>query len=183
MLEWIIYFLAYLSAGFTLKLGDELLDELSRPHLAWYPFALSGVLFGFLMTLSEWDLVLLTSILIAVTASGKVNRPQFIIGFILIFVTIVILGGVPLPTNWLDWLTILIILFLAAVLDEKGNDWADQKRSPRAYWLFKYRFTLKLVALFLAIPWPMFLVTALGLWVFDFGYEFSGWIVRTEVTS
>jgi hypothetical protein len=183
MLEWSIYFLAYLSAGFTLKLGDDLLDELSRPHLAWYTFALSGVLFGFLMTLSEWDLVLLTSILIAVTASGKVNRPQFIIGFILIFVTIVILGGVPLPTNWLDWLTILIILFLAAVLDEKGNDWSDQRRSPRAYWLFKYRFSLKLVAIFLVIPWPMFLATALGLWVFDFGYELSGWIVRNKVTS
>ncbi|MFW9792692.1 MAG: hypothetical protein ACFFEE_00190 [Candidatus Thorarchaeota archaeon] len=178
-----MYFLAYFSAGFTLKLGDDLLDELDKPHLAWYPFALSGFLFGYLMTLSEWDLVLLTSILIAVTASGKVNRPQFIVGFILILVAIVILGGVSPPSNWLDWLTLFIILFLAAVLDEKGNDWSDQERSPRAYWLFKYRFTLKLVALFLVIPWPMFLATALGLWVFDFGYELSGRVVRRKVTS
>jgi hypothetical protein len=183
MLEWMIYFLAYLSAGFTLKLGDDLLDELDRPHLAWYPLALSGCLFGFLMTVSEWDLVLLTSIVIAVMASGKVNRPQFIVGFVLMFVTIVILGGVSLSTDWLSWFTLLIILFLAAVLDEKGNDWVDQERSPRAYRLFKYRFTLKLVALSLIIPWPLFLATALGLWIFDFGYELSGWIVRNHVTS
>lgn len=182
MLEWAIYFLAYLFAGFTLKLGDDLLDELDRPHLAWYPLALSGILFGYLMTLSEWDLVLMTSIVIAVLASGKVNRLQYIIGFILIFATVVILG-IPLSTDWLSWMTLLIILFLAAVLDEKGNDWADKERSPRAYELFKYRFTLKLVALSLVIPWPMFLPTALGLWVFDFGYELSGWLVRKQVTS
>ncbi len=183
MLEWMIYFLAYLSAGFTLKLGDDLLDELDRPHLAWYPLALSGFLFGFLMTVSEWDLVLLISILIAVIASGKVNKPQFIVGFILIFVTIAILGGIPISADWLSWLTLLIILFLAAVLDEKGNDWADQERSPNAYRIFKYRFTLKLVALFLVIPWPMFLASAIGLWVFDIGYELSGWVVRNYVTS
>ena len=183
MLEWVIYFLAYLSAGFTLKLGDDLLDELDRPHLAWYPFALSGFLFGYLMTLSEWDLVLLTSILIAVTASGKVNRLQFIVGFIVIFATIVIMGGVPMSTDWLGWFTLLIILFLAAVLDEKGNDWSDKDRSPRAYWIFKYRFTLKLVALGLVIPWPMFLATAVGLWFFDIGYEFSGGLARSRFSS
>lgn len=182
MLEWMMYFLAYLSAGFTLKLGDDLLDELDSQNLAWYPLAISGVLFGLLMTVSEWDLVLLTSILIAVIVSGKVNRPQFIVGFILIFGTIWLVGF-PVLTAWLDLVAILIILFLAAVLDEKGNDWADQDHSPVAYKLFKYRFTLKLVALFLVIPWPMFLATALGLWTFDFGYELSGWIVRTRVTS
>jgi len=182
MLEWMMYFLAYLSAGFTLKLGDDLLDELDNQNMAWIPLALSGVLFGLLMTVSEWDLVLLTSILIAVIASGKVNRPQFIVGFVLIFGTIWIIGF-PVLTTWLDLLAILIILFLAAVLDEKGNDWADKDHSPVAYRLFKYRFILKLVALSLVIPWPMFLATALGLWVFDFGYELSGGIVRNYLTS
>jgi hypothetical protein len=182
MVDWITYFLAYLAAGFTLKIGDDLLDVLDRPHLAWYPLALSGFLFGFLMSVSEWDLVLLTSILVAVIASGKVNRPQFIVGFILIFATVAIFG-IPLSTDWLSWFTLLIILFLAAVLDEKGNDWADKDQSPKVYKLFKYRFTLKLVALALVIPWPLFLPTALGLWVFDFGYEISGWLIRQQGES
>ena len=177
MLEWLVYFFAYFAAGFTLKLGDDLLDELDRPDLAWFPLGLSGLLFGYLMSISEWDLVLLTSIVIGVLASGKVNRRQFSAGFIVMFTTLVLLG-VPLSTDWASWLTLLIILFLASVLDEKGNDWADEELSPRAYLLFKYRFVLKLVALGLTISWPLFLPTAIGIWVFDFGYEISGWLVR-----
>ncbi len=182
MLQWLIYFSAYFNAGFTLKLGDDLLDELDQPNAAWVPLALAGLLFGYLMTVSEWDLVLLTSIVIGVLVSGKVNRPQFIVGFVLIVSTLLIIG-VPAITRWLDWLTVLIILFLAAVLDEKGNDWADRERSPVAYKLFEYRFVLKLVVLGLVIPWPMFLPTAIGLWVFDLGYEFAGWIVRRNQAS
>ena len=182
MLQWLMYFSAYFLAGLTLKLGDDLLDELDQPNAAWVPLALAGLLFGLLMTISEWDLVLLTSIVIGVLVSGKVNRPQFIVGFVLIL-TMLLLLGVPVITRWLDWLTVLIILFLAAVLDEKGNDWTDRSRSPVAYKLFEYRFILKIVALCLVIPWPMFLSTAIGLWVFDFGYEFAGWLVRRHQAS
>jgi len=182
MLQWVMYFSAYSFAGFALKLGDDLLDELDRPSAAWIPLALAGLLFGLLMTISEWDLVLLTSIVIGVLVSGKVNHPQFIVGFVLIFSTLLVLG-IPAITRWLDWLTVLIILFLAAVLDEKGNDWADKERSPVAYKLFEYRFVLKLVVLGLVIPWPMFLPTAVGLWVFDLGYEFAGRIVKRNQAS
>ena len=177
MLEWVVYFSAYFLAGLTLKIGDDLLDELNRPKMAWYPLAISGLLFGLLMTVSEWDLVLLTSIVIGVVASGKVNQSQFIVGFVLIFGTLLVIG-IPVITGWLDWLTILIILFLAAVLDEKGNDWADRDASPIASKIFQYRFVLKIVAICLVIPWPLFLATAIGLWVFDLGYETAGFMVR-----
>lgn len=177
MLQWLMYFSAYFFAGLTLKLGDDLLDELDQPNAAWVPLALAGLLFGFLKTISEWDLVLLTSIVIGVLVSGKVNRPQFIVGFVLIFSILLVLG-IPAITSWLDWLTVLIILFLAAVLDEKGNDWTDRNMFPLIYKLFEYRFVLKIVALCLVIPWPMFLFTAIGLWMFDFGYEFAGWLVK-----
>jgi hypothetical protein len=86
--------------------------------------------------------------------------------------------GIPAITSWLDWSTVLIILFLAAVLDEKGNDWADKDQSPLAFKIFKYRFVLKIVVLGLIIPWPMFFMTAIGLWVFDIGYESAGWLIR-----
>ena len=129
------------------------------------------------MTVSEWDLVLLTSIVVGVLISGKVNRPQFAVGFVLIF-SILLIIGIPVVTGWLDWLTVLFILFMAAVLDEKGNDWADEEVSPLAFKVFEYRFVLKIVALCLVIPWPMFLSTAIGLWVFDLGYELAGWLVR-----
>jgi len=177
MLEVMLYFVMYFFAGFSLKLGDDLLDELDKPQAAWVPLSFAGILFGLLMTVSEWDLLLLTSIVIGVLVSGKVNRPQFIVGFVIIL-GILLIVGVPIVPNWLDWWALLFILFMAAVLDEKGNDWADRERSPLVFKLFKYRFVLKIVVLGLVIPWPMFLSAAIGLWVFDIGYETTRMLLK-----
>jgi ABC-type amino acid transport system permease subunit len=180
MIEWVMYFSAYFLAGYMLKTGDDLLDELNRSDLSWVPLALSGTLFGLIMTVSEWDLALMTSIIIGVLASGKVNRPPFLVGFVAITI-VVILRGLPVISGIFDWLTLVVMMFLAAVLDERGNDWADQQISPRAYQFFKFRFTLKVSVLLLSIPWPLLLPTAIGLWFFDFGYEIAAWIVKNRL--
>ena len=182
MIEWAAYFSAYLLAGLTLKIGDDLLDELDKPDLSWVPLALAGVLFGFIMTVSEYDLALITSIIIGVIASGKVNRLQFVIGFVLIF-AVVLFVGIPFISNWLDWLTLVIMMFLAAVLDERGTEWADQKVSPRAYKFFEYRFTMKVSVILISLIWPLLLPAAVGLWFFDLGYEIAGWVVRRNYSS
>lgn len=180
MIEWIAYFSAYFLAGLLLKTGDDLLDELDRSDLSWIPLTLSGLLFGLIMTVSEWDLALMTSIIIGVFVSGKVNRPQFVLGFVVIIIT-VILRGLPLVSGLLDWLALVVMMFFAAVLDERGNDWTDQQVSPRAYRFFKYRFTLKVSILLLSIPWPLLFPTAIGLWFFDLGYEIVAWIVKNRL--
>lgn len=177
MLEWVFYFVVYLCAGFTLKLGDDFLDEMERPTFAWLPLAVSGILFGYLMTQTEWDLALLAAIVIGVLLSGKVNRPQFAVGFFFIAL-IMLMRGIPTVTDWLVWSTLLFMLFMASVLDEKGNDWTDEEISPMAFKFFQYRFTLKLSVLLLTIPWPQFLAAAVGLWMFDLGYELAGWVTR-----
>jgi hypothetical protein len=177
-----LYFVKYFAAGFFLKQGDDLLDEMDNEGLAWVTLAVAGTIFGLIMTVSEWDLVLLSSIIIGVLASGKVNRTPYIGGFIMIFVMI-LFWGVPTITSILDFATILIVLFLAAVLDEKGNDWADRSASPRAAVFFEYRFTMKVVVLMLCIPWPLFLPTAIGMWIFDGGYELAGWTFRQRAKS
>lgn len=175
-----MYFSAYFLAGLLLKTGDDLLDELNKTGLSWIPLALSGLLFGLIMTVSEWDLALMTSIIIGVSVSGKVNRPPFIMGFIVI-VVVVILRSLPPITGIYDWITLVIMMFLAAVLDERGNDWTDKQASPRAYRFFKFRFTLKVSVLLLSIPWPLLLPTAIGLWFFDLGYELAAWIVKNRL--
>lgn len=182
MIEWVAYFSAYLLAGLTLKIGDDLLDELDRPDFSWVPLALAGVLFGFIMTVSEWDLALLTSIIIGVIASGKVNRLQFVVGFVLIL-AVVILVGIPPISSWLDWLTLVIMMFLAAVLDERGNEWTDQAISPKAYKFFEYRFTMKVSVILISLIWPWLFPAAVGLWFFDLGYEIAGWLVRRNYSS
>ena len=182
MIEWVIYFSAYLLAGLTLKIGDDLLDEIDKPNLAWVPLALAGILFGFIMTRSEWDLALITSIIIGVIVSGKVNRQQFVVGFVLI-IAVVLLVGVPVISSWLDWLTLVIMMFLAAVLDERGNEWTNKDVSPRAYKFFEYRFVMKVSVILISLVWPLLLPAAIGLWFFDFGYEIAGWVVRRNYSS
>jgi len=177
MFEWVFYFLAYLCAGFTLKQGDDLLDEMERPTFAWLPLAASGILFGYLMTQTEWDLALLAAIVIGVLLSGKVNRPQFTVGFFFIALMMLV-RGVPSVTDWLAWSVLLFMLFMASVLDEKGNDWTDEEISPIAFKFFQYRFTLKISVLLLTIPWPQFLAAAVGLWMFDLGYELAGKVTQ-----
>ena len=177
-----LYYVMYFFAGFFLKTGDDLLDEYDEENYAWIVLAISGCIFGLIMTVSEWDLVLLASIIIGVLVSGKVNRAPFIGGFVMIF-AMILLWGIPSITNFLDFATILIVLFMAAVLDEKGNDWADRKQSPKAARFFEYRFSLKAVVLLLCIPWPLFLATAIGMWVFDGGYEIAGWTFQKKMKS
>ena len=175
---WVIYLAMYWAAGFTLKAGDNLLDEINRPTLAWFPLAVSGILFGIIMTLSEWDLVLLTAILIGVLLTGKVNRPQFGIGILLILVLLVV-RGVPLVTSWFDWWSLLIMLLLAAAIDEVGHEQVRMEKGSKAFWFFKYRFTLKCSVVLLCLIWPSFLPTAIGMWMFDLGYEIAGRLTKT----
>ncbi|MHA2385602.1 MAG: hypothetical protein ACXAEE_05275 [Candidatus Thorarchaeota archaeon] len=181
VVEWLLYYIAYSLAGLTLKLGDDLLDELNRPNVAVVPLALSGVLFGLIMTLSEWDLVLLGAIVIGVLMSGKVNKPQFLVGFIMIG-TLLFLVGVPAISDGFSRFILLLALLLAAIIDERGNEWADRDEKPVISYFFEYRFSLKVTVLLLSLIWPAFLLAALGLWLFDFGYEIAGFSVRRWTT-
>jgi hypothetical protein len=176
---WIVYFAMYWSAGFTLKAGDDFLDELNRPGLAWFPLTLSGLLFGLIMTLSQWDMVLLSAILIGVVLTGKVNRPQFVVGFLMIGILLVI-RGVPLVTDWFDWWSLLLMLLFAAAIDEVGHEGVGRAKGSRDSWFFKYRFTLKCSVLLLCILWPSFLPSAVGLWFFDLGYEIAGRLTKAR---
>ena len=173
MIDWLLFYIAYFLAGLTLKLGDDLLDELDRADYAIYPLAVSGVLFGLLMTLNIWDFVLLGAIVIGVLLSGKVNKPQFLIGFIMIGVMLV-LRGMPPVVDWVVPLLLVFALLAAAIIDEVGNDRAERGENQYISFFFRYRFTLKITVLLLSIVLPEFLTRAIGLWVFDFGYESIG---------
>lgn len=179
---WILYFMLYFFAGLSLKLGDDLLDENHNPSLAWFPLGISGILFGWLMSITEWDLALLGSIVIGVLLSGKVNRKEFSIGFIAIALMLILLG-VPYISDYLGWLTILIMLFMASIFDEKGVEWIDVQANPFIAWFFEHRFTLKVTALLLVIPWIGLLPAAIGLWLFDGGYELAGFLMRRTASK
>ncbi len=172
MLDWNIYFGLYFIAGLSLKIGDDLLDVLNRPRHAWLPLILTGLAAGRLLSNSQWDAALLTAILMGVLIAGKVDRPQFV-AVLFIAPLIMFIVGPPLIMDLLQWCALIVILLLAGAIDEIGNDWADRRARSRITWFFAHRFTMKICALLLCIVLPMFLSTAIGMWIFDAGYETS----------
>jgi len=113
--------------------------------------------------------------------SGKVNRPQYLVGFIMIGASL-LLGGIPAINSGFVLFALLFILLLAAIIDERGNDWADSDERRWISYFFYYRFTLKVAVILLSIIWPAFFAAALGLWMFDLGYELAGFGVSRWTT-
>ncbi len=180
MLSLPIYYTLYLIAGMALKLGDDLLDDLNRPKLAWFPLLVAGTSFGILMTQTEWDLALFLAIIVGVLVSGKVNRPQFFVGFIVIGVILWVCGPAYIPVP-LEWGAVFLALIIASAIDEFGNDRFESSQNEVMSVFFKYRFSLKLVALIIGcIRWG-FIQTMIGLWIFDLSYEVMGRLVRTVI--
>ena len=113
--------------------------------------------------------------------SGKVNRPQFIVGFIMMS-ALLLLGGIPVISNGTALFALLFILLLAAIVDERGNDWTDSGEGKWTAYFFHYRFTLKVAVVLLSIIWTPFFATAVGLWFFDLGYELAGFVFSRWTT-
>ncbi len=179
MLGYAIYFSLYWIAGFALKSGDDMLDVLDRPRLSLIPLSVAGAAFGLLMTNSEWDFALLTAIILGVLVSGKINRPQFGIGFLIIGLFLM-LSGVPYMSSVPVAIAVVSMLLIAAAVDEYANDRMGQQSNRWKRVIFRYRFVLKCVALCISVIWYGFLLAAIGLWVFDTGYEMAGAIISRQ---
>jgi hypothetical protein len=93
-----------------------------------------------------------------------------------------LLVGVPVISNGIGRLILLLTLLLAAIIDERGNDWADSGERAVLSYFFYYRFTMKMAVILLSIIWPPFFGAAVGLWMFDVGYELAGLGVRRWTT-
>ena len=169
-IETAVLLLVYTLAGFALKLGDDLLDELDRSDLSWVPLSAAGILFGIIAVTSEWGLALIAAVVLGVSLSGKVNRPQFGVGFVLIAAFLLVMG-IPLPSDWLRWVALVSVMVLAAAIDEKGNNWADNAESSILAAFFAHRFMLKISVVIISFIIIEFALTAIGLWLFDLGYE------------
>ncbi|MEM2142950.1 MAG: hypothetical protein QXS20_06045 [Candidatus Thorarchaeota archaeon] len=176
MVVWTL--LLYTLAGFCLKSGDDLLDEMHRYRLSCVPLSASGLFLGLVSTSSEYDLALVSSILVGVTISGKVDRPQFLVGFMTLGLTLLLYGLPPLPTPvyWWGLLVLLLVVLMAA--DERLHEHAASVPNRLLSVVFRYRFVAKIGVLLPVFIIPPILPTALGLWCFDTGYELFHLLTR-----
>ncbi|OED30059.1 hypothetical protein [Methanosphaera sp. WGK6] len=174
-------------SGFFMKISDEAMDEKNNILLAIIT-GIICVIATILVSINSGDAAcIFISILVGTALAQKVDSINHIISAILLIV-ILLLIGIP----QFSYIT-LIICIIAAFIDEKGNDIADEKEENKEEYglidkFFKYRYTMKIVVLILSLLGLItnllnysFLtgyffepLTFIYFYLFDLSYEFAG---------
>ena len=146
----IIDALCFALSGYFMKMSDEYIDTQNN-----LPYAIiMGVLcviFTLWVSLNNGDAAcIFISIIVGTALAYKVDTVNHILSAIL-FVIILWILGVP----HFSWLC-LILCTVAAYLDEKGNDFIDEKEENSEDLtlidkLFKYRYVMKVTVLILSL--------------------------------
>jgi len=169
ILPTVLLLIIFLAAGISLKLADTT-GERSRSVLSYLLAALSGVLFGILISESKISSAIMLGIVIGVMASAKVNKPNLVFGLVVALITAAICGfAIPVV-----WLFLAVATF--AFIDEIGHNRYSKLKSPLR-WFFQYRCSLKVTIVFLMIMTVLPLVYCGGFLLFDAGYEATSALV------
>lgn len=173
-MQWLesggLVILAFGIIGFGIKLIDDVFDEgmFSRK----VAFILAPVLVAIWMAVSIYDqtaATILFSILAGVLLTGKIDNIVFKAS-----ACALILGFFVLSDSHLLLLP-FVLLTLAGVLDEKGNDYADRgKGSSFLRFFFLHRFSMKLCIIFLSLFLHIPSLYVVAFLVFDCSYDAMG---------
>jgi hypothetical protein len=167
IITWLFFIIAYAILGGGIKYIDDAFDE--KRFKLKYAILLApilGILWAYSMMLSAASATILGAIVIAVFLKGKIDNIAHQIGIISIFVVLFVFGFL----NFL-WIP-LIILVIAGLLDELGNDYVDKNRDIRKpiRLFFEFRFVMKLAVLFLALVGVFELFYFFAFLAFDIAY-------------
>jgi len=167
--------LTFASAGLFLKIADDHGEEGNSP-LSYAAALIAGGLFWLLAKEDQYTSAVILSVVIGCLASLKVDQLNLAAGLIFLALLMGVMGFA-FPT-----LPPLVMLAAAAYLDELCHD-----RHWKASWinlLFRYRVLLKGAVILLAMFGLLTPLSAVGLIVFDFSYDLTGFAVRrVKLTS
>ncbi|GEM_PF-439987 len=138
---WVFFVSAFAILGGGIKYIDDAFDENTFSKLKAMLLApVLGVFWAYTMSLNPAAATILAAVVLDVFFSGKIDTLAFMIGTITIF-SALFLGGL---INFL-WIP-LILITLAGIIDEKGNDFVDKHPSINRFvrLFFEYRFVMKI---------------------------------------
>ena len=164
----------YMVLGGGIKYIDDAFDEKTyNKQLAILVAPLIAIFWVFMMYVSAASATILGAIFLAVVLRAKVDNIGFHVGALAIVAGLFFLY----LFNLIEFLWIpLIVLTIAGVLDEVGNDYVDAH--PRVHkglhFFFEYRFVMKVVVLLLAIAGVYGYEYVLAFLGFDIAYATVG---------
>ena len=136
---------AYSILGAGIKYVDDAFDKKTFNKtlaLAITPFL--SILGAYAMIIDPISATILLAVLAGVLLKGKVDNIAFAIGFVLVIALVALMG--------IEFLILpLMLLGAAAVLDEVGNDYIDEKKEK----MDQKKFVNKFVMYFFGHRWIM----------------------------
>ncbi len=172
------FIITFFLLGLLVKFIDDAFDEKAYPRkLALIVAPITAIFWAYVMSLDSIAALLLTAIIIGVLIKGKIDNIAFIIAVISVYFAYFFIG---------DWnfildpilLILLIIISIAGVIDEIGNDFIDKKNIYKRgllgkiiHWSFEYRFVMKLMVLIFALLDFYSILFFIAFFFWDLGYE------------
>lgn len=162
-------FVVFAGAGVTLKLADYL-GEKEQSLQAYVSAIFSGALLGTLMQVGVEESSYVSGIVLGVALSGKINRPNLLVGLLTVIISALI-SGLALPIAWL-----FAVVALLSFFDEVSHD-RLAGRTELAGLLVRYRVGLKIGTILLAISGLVSVTTAVGFLCFDLSYDATSHLI------
>jgi len=157
-------------SGFTLKVADFSGEWRDRNASILFAF-ISGFLLGLLITESAFSSAIILGMIIGVGASGKINKPNLVLGIVVVVITALIFGF-STPSFW----HLLIIAFFAFFDEVEHNRFTG--RSGFLAKFFSIRGSLKMVVILLAAIGSLPILYAGGFLVFDLTYDLTTFLIK-----
>lgn len=166
------FLLSFLVLGAGIKFIDAAYDEKTfSKKLAIVSAPVLGILWAYTMIINPAAATILLAVVLAVVIKGKIDNLAHLSGVIVI-VPVIFLAGIELM--WFP----LVFLAAAALFDEVGNDYMDDRKKVSAdsnfirfvEYFFDQRWTLKVAILSLVLTGivPVYFFVAMIL--FDYAY-------------
>ena len=170
----ILLLLSFGVIGGGLKFIDEAFDENAfNKKFAFIIVAILVVIWAGISIYDASAATVLFAILASVFLSGKVDNLAFKMGVVALLPLVFLSGLALLP---------FLILTLAGVIDERGNDYVDSRKANKAVkFFFLHRFSMKCAAFAVCyasyLRW-LYFFTFLA---FDIAYDLIGFLSRAGI--
>ncbi len=174
----LFFIISFFILGFLVKFIDDAFDEKAYPRkLALILSPLTAIFWAYIMSLDSAAGLLLTAIIIGVLVKGKIDNVAFVIAVLSVYFVYFFIGDWAFIFN-LNLLIVLIIISIAGVIDEIGNDYVDKNNLYKnglsgklIHWFFEYRFFMKISVLIFSILGIYNLGFFVAFFFWDLGYE------------
>ena len=168
-LQSALLIIAYILSGITLKIAD-FLGERENTRWSYLSAIICAFFFGLLISESRFSSSLLLGIIIGVSLSNKVDKPNLMLGLVITLLT-AFYFGFKMPILWL-----LLVVALFTFIDEVGHDRLHSTMGVLTR-VLRFRPALKLLMIVLSGLAQIQIIYLVSFLCFDLSYDLTNYLL------